>query len=166
MAAVPDKSNGDTLFAENLMKLLVVDTTGGQGGSTTFDLIFDLPVPAGKVDDFVMIDMFVQSRGQDTDSTASDNPTMDIRAGSAIIAGSLTNASHSKKEFITDGTTVSTSNEDTTFTWEHSRNIRFYYQPTSDEKTDGFKIGIFAKGTSVSVATCGVSGLQATVWGV
>jgi len=132
MAAVPDKSSGDNLAPSELFKLFGVDTTGGSTTSTSYVKIGEVAVPAGKVGTYVEVTAMVTGASVDAGS-ATEAGTWDVRIGE-------TGSEVSKDTFTAGGFGADGGGS---FTINYT--ITYYYTPTSDEKTNGFNVQIYAK---------------------
>jgi hypothetical protein len=116
-------------------RVIETDLTGGNSGGTgsygSYVKIAEVSIPANIISNYVLINILHQSRVEQ-DGSAS----MDIRAGET---GSVV----SKQELTIASQIVG---NDTYIRSIFSGNIEYYYEPTSDEKTNGFDIEIYGKG--------------------
>ena len=140
MANIPNKSDGDVLYAKNLFKIVASDSTGGNTTSSTWTQVGStLSIPAGAVDDTIIIFLNATANLSDPSATSgSGSAQLKIGVASSETVKVTWDPFH-RGAYAGVGSYASTQNA----------SLFYQYTPTSTEKSTGFNIIVEAKGSSV-----------------
>lgn len=122
----------DATYDQN-MRVYGTDLTGGAKTGTGDEKLSEVSIAGGKVVTYILVSFWCNSRNLST----SQHIQADIRIGESGSEASVTDSP------ITLALSTGTSDS---ISGTIGRTIEYYYEPTTDEKTNGFNVQIFGIG--------------------
>lgn len=143
-----DLNDTFNVIAPNLIKRVAFDDTPTSTASTTYQTFATIPVAANAVVDHIMVQVTMIASAAYSGSSGNGHTShIDILIGE-------TSSEVSKYEKIIGARPAGSSD----IGGKYFTTITYYYEPTSDEKTNGFNIIIKGKTTDIGTGTANFCG--------
>lgn len=142
--------------------VLGTDTTGGASTSSTLTKISEVAIAGGAVSEYILVKILCRARSVGYGGLRRKDAQIDLRIGES---GSEASVNDFPMTFKDDSSSTTAGVLDNA----NYQTIEYYYEPTVDEKANGFNIQVFGGYAAVGVdpgLTAGIDVYQTIVSGL